>query len=74
MFGFYGNFIIYFYKKKYIMKFLLTVLKLYIIINFVVDEYSQLACRSGGTGRRTGLKILRWLNTVPVRFRSSAPT
>ena len=30
-------------------------------------------CRCGGTGRRTGLKILRWLNTVPVRFRPSAP-
>ena len=29
--------------------------------------------RSGGTGRRTGLKILRRLNSVPVRFRSSAP-
>ena len=30
-------------------------------------------CRCGGTGRRTGLKILRGLNLVPVRFRSSAP-
>ena len=30
-------------------------------------------CRSGGTGRRTGLKILRDLPLVPVRFRSSAP-
>ena len=29
-------------------------------------------CRSGGTGRRTGLKILRGLNFVPVRFRSAA--
>ena len=29
--------------------------------------------RGGGTGRRTGLKILRWLNTVSVRFRFSAP-
>ncbi len=29
--------------------------------------------RSGGTGRRTGLKILRSLKTVPVRFRSPAP-
>ena len=28
--------------------------------------------RSGGTGRRTGLKILRDLPLVPVRFRSSA--
>ena len=30
-------------------------------------------CRGGGTGRRTGLKILRQVTTVPVRFRSSAP-
>ena len=30
-------------------------------------------CRCGGTGRRTGLKILRDLNPVPVRFRPSAP-
>ena len=30
-------------------------------------------CRSGGTGRRTGLKILRIVIFVPVRFRSSAP-
>ena len=30
-------------------------------------------CRGGGTGRRTGLKILRWSNTVSVRFRFSAP-
>ncbi len=30
-------------------------------------------CRGGGTGRRTGLKILRSLPIVPVRFRSSAP-
>ena len=30
-------------------------------------------CRSGGIGRRTGLKILRELNPVPVRSRSSAP-
>ena len=29
--------------------------------------------RCGGTGRRTGLKILRGLNLVPVRFRPSAP-
>lgn len=29
-------------------------------------------CRRGGTGRRTGLKILRGLNFVPVRFRSPA--
>ena len=34
---------------------------------------SQVVCRSGGTGRRTGLKILRDLPLVPVRFRSSAP-
>ena len=26
-------------------------------------------CPGGGTGRRTGLKILRKLNSVPVRFR-----
>lgn len=30
-------------------------------------------CRCGGIGRRTGLKILRGLNLVPVRFRPSAP-
>ena len=35
--------------------------------------HSQVMCRSGGTGRRTGLKILRDLPLVPVRFRSSAP-
>ena len=29
-------------------------------------------CRRGGTGRRTGLKILRALSPVPVRFRSPA--
>ena len=29
--------------------------------------------RGGGTGRRTGLKILRPLKVVSVRFRSSAP-
>ena len=34
---------------------------------------SHVKCRSGGTGRRTGLKILRDLPLVPVRFRSSAP-
>ena len=28
--------------------------------------------RSGGTGRRAGLKILFELNRVPVRFRSAA--
>ena len=33
---------------------------------------SHVVCRSGGTGRRTGLKILRDLPLVPVRFRSSA--
>ena len=31
-----------------------------------------LECRRGGTGRRTGLKILRDLPPVPVRFRSPA--
>ena len=29
-------------------------------------------CRCGGIGRRTGLKILRSLSTVPVRSRSPA--
>ena len=38
------------------------------------QQSAKRICRSGGTGRRTGLKILRWLNTVPVRFRSSAPS
>ena len=31
-----------------------------------------LQSRRGGTGRRTGLKILRALSPVPVRFRSPA--
>ena len=35
--------------------------------------YNQI-CRSGGTGRRTGLKILRGLNFVRVRFPSAAGT
>ena len=39
----------------------------------VVRQKPVYKCRCGGTGRRTGLKILRWLNTVPVRFRPSAP-
>ena len=45
-------------------------------ISFKICYYTltQLAwvCRSGGTGRRTGLKILRSLKIVPVRFRSPA--
>ena len=62
-------------KIKKIFKKILTVFKSYFIINFVVaSQGNKRVCRSGGTGRRTGLKILRWLNTVPVRFRSSAPT
>ena len=32
----------------------------------------QLPCRHGGTGRRTGLKILRVATLVPVRFRLPA--
>ena len=32
----------------------------------------RLRSRGGGTGRRTGLKILRKETFVPVRFRSSA--
>ena len=32
----------------------------------------RLRSRGGGTGRRTGLKILRRVTFVPVRFRSSA--
>ncbi len=32
----------------------------------------HIGCRRGGTGRRTGLKILRDLPPVPVRFRSPA--
>ena len=31
------------------------------------------ACLSGGIGRRTGLKILRELNHVPVQVRPEAP-
>ena len=31
------------------------------------------ACPSGGTGRRTGLKILRDLTLVPVQVRPWAP-
>jgi hypothetical protein len=34
----------------------------------------NILCRSGGIGRRTGLKILRSSKTVPVRFRSPAPS
>ena len=37
------------------------------------EKFGIWCCRGGGTGRRTGLKILRCVNTVPVRFRSSAP-
>ena len=38
------------------------------------ESINRLVFRSsGGTGRRTGLKILRDLNPVPVRFRSRAP-
>ncbi len=33
---------------------------------------NSLLCRGGGIGRRTGLKILRSVMTVPVRSRSSA--
>ena len=29
----------------------------------------QMTCLGGGTGRRTGLKILRVVTPVPVRFR-----
>ena len=36
-------------------------------------RFSFIYCRSGGTGRRTGLKILRSLPSVPVRSRSPAP-
>ena len=32
------------------------------------------ACRGGETGRRRGLKIPRLVTTIPVRFRSSAPS
>ena len=32
------------------------------------------ACPGGETGRRTGLKILRTSNSVPVRFRPRAPS
>lgn len=34
---------------------------------------ASIICPSGGTGRRTGLKILRGLPLVPVRPRSRAP-
>ena len=44
-----------------------------IIITIVVKIKPVQICRCGGTGRRTGLKILRGLNLVPVRFRPSAP-
>ena len=33
----------------------------------------EIACRSGGTGRRPGLKILWEVTPVPVRFRFPAP-
>ena len=51
------------HKKQNI---LLTKGTKYVILFFVVSP-------SGGTGRRTGLKILRPLKVVPVRFRSRAP-
>jgi hypothetical protein len=34
---------------------------------------SNFICWGGGIGRRTGLKILRWVTTVSVRVRPSAP-
>ena len=37
-----------------------------------VGPIVQRTCRRGGTGRRTGLKILRDLPPVPVRSRSPA--
>ena len=36
-------------------------------------ELRQVPCPSGGIGRRTGLKILRALNLVPVQVRPRAP-
>ena len=41
---------------------------------WVVQDVDHLdKCRSGGTGRRPGLKIPWVVIPVPVRFRSSAP-
>ena len=36
-------------------------------------EPPLMCCPGGETGRRTGLKILRTLKSVPVRFRPWAP-
>ena len=40
----------------------------------ILGAASNHPCRGGGTGRRNGLKIRRLVITVPVRFRSSAPS
>ena len=42
------------------------------ILHHPLSLIRHIMCPSGGTGRRTGLKILRELNPVPVRFRSRA--
>jgi hypothetical protein len=36
--------------------------------------FSKHLCPGGEIGRHTGLKILRRLNSVPVRFRLRAPS
>ena len=43
------------------------------IIYFRGLMFKTSACPSGGTGRRTGLKILRDLTLVPVQVRPRAP-
>ena len=57
-------------KLVKICKNVLTKIKLHIIITIVVSKkpVQNIKCRCGGTGRRTGLKILRMNN--PCRFDS----
>ena len=40
---------------------------------YIIRAVSIAKCPGGETGRRTGLKILRTSNSVPVRFRPRAP-
>ena len=58
------------YEKIY-EKSLKLIKKTFIII--LVLLIKTVPCPSGGTGRRTGLKILRDLTLVPVQVRPWAP-
>ena len=46
---------------------------MFYIINVFKKTKQIWCCPSGGTGRRTGLKILRVLKLVPVQVRPWAP-